>query len=341
MDGVTSNPPNGNDVLKEFLQDKSAREILSNFFVEPNSEDPSGRLNDAAIIAIDTEWWQKHPNPMTELGISELQNKFILPNIYANNILTGVQTVHARLKPYAHLHNDFPGAGDPEKFELGTTKFVTEEEARQVLVDTFVRPHELDPTNLQPIILVGHAVENEFEHILEAFGVDLLSYGTIVKVIDTQVMAEEAGIRGPRGPLISLKNLLSHFNLTVPNLHSAGNDAAATLMAAVLITLKENLYPGVGTNKPPAVVDNINIQWIVSALLTENKTPAPLWGVELFCTRCERENHLRANCFAKLQCEICKCSGVKRLYNASRTHAAGRCMFKYWALPPRDVGMHP
>ncbi|PZD27189.1 hypothetical protein A1F97_10780, partial [Pyrenophora tritici-repentis] len=239
MDGISSNQSTGNDILKEFLQDKSANEILGHFFGAPMVNDPSGRLNDAAIISIDTEWWQKDPNPVTELGISELQSKFVFPSVHATNILTGVQTAHARLKPHAHLINKFPGAGDPEKFELGTTKFVTEEEAKQVLIDAFVRPHLEDPTYLQPIILVGHAVENEFEHILEAFGVDLLSYGTIVKVIDTQAMAKDAGILGPKGPLISLGDLISHFNLTVPNLHSAGNDAAATLMAAVLVSLKE------------------------------------------------------------------------------------------------------
>ncbi|PWO20273.1 HcaE, Phenylpropionate dioxygenase, partial [Pyrenophora tritici-repentis] len=183
---------------------------------------------------------------------------------------------HSDHWPHAHLINKFPGAGDPEKFELGTTKFVTEEEAKQVLIDAFVRPHLEDPTYLQPIILVGHAVENEFEHILEAFGVDLLSYGTIVKVIDTQAMAKDAGILGPKGPLISLGDLISHFNLTVPNLHSAGNDAAATLMAAVLVSLKEVLYPGVGANKPPAIVEDINIPWVVSALLTDYKSPAPI-----------------------------------------------------------------
>jgi len=337
MVGISSSAYNGNELLKAFLESKSANEVLGNFLGAPVLDDPSGRLHDAAIISLDTEWWQKEPKPVTELGMSELENKFISPNIHANNILTGVQTAHARIIPHAHLRNNFPGAGDPEKFELGTTKFITEDEARQVLINTFVRPHQLDPTYLQPIILVGHAVDNEFDHILSEFGVDLLSYGTIVKVIDTQAMAQDAGIKGPKGPFIGLKDLLSHFNLTVPNLHSAGNDAAGTLIAAILLALKDTLYPGVGHNKPPAIVDGIDVQWVVSALMTANKSPVPVWGLELFCTRCEHDNHLRSECFAKVQCEICTSSGVKRLFNASRTHTTGRCLFQHQELPPSDM----
>ena len=53
-----------------------------------------------------------------------------------------------------------------ENFHLSNTKFVTLEEAKQVLINSFVRPREFgDKTDLQPMILVGHAIENEFDYI--------------------------------------------------------------------------------------------------------------------------------------------------------------------------------
>lgn len=333
--GMSCSGSTGNDLLREFLEDKSAEKVLGNFLGTPILDDPSGRLDDAAIISIDMEWWQYNSKPVTEIGISELKNKFPSPNVHAHDILAGVQTAHARIIPHAHLRNTFRGAGDPEKFELGTTKFVTKDQAKQVL-DTFVRQDQQAPAYLQPIILVGHAVDNDFEHILSEFDIDLLSYGSIVKVIDTQVMASAASITGPNGYRISLTGLLKHFNLTIPNLHSVANDAAGTLMAAVLLALKTTLYPGAGPFKPPAVVDGNDVQEIISTLLTDHKSPEPVWGMKVLCTRCERNSHLRAECFAKVQCKICRGSGVWRLSNDSRTHKASRCLFQHQALPPPD-----
>jgi hypothetical protein len=131
----------------------------------------------------------KDPKPTTELGISELMIKGGPAPVHAGNIITSIQTAHARIVPNAHLLIIFAHAGNPEFFNFGTTKFVTLEETRQVLTYTFVRPSSGDLSNLQPIILIGHAVEYEFEHLQCAFGVNLRSYGTIVNVIDTQDMA--------------------------------------------------------------------------------------------------------------------------------------------------------
>jgi hypothetical protein len=61
------------------------------------------------------------------------------PTAHAGNLITSIQTAHARIIPNAHL-NVFPGTGNPECFNFGITKFVTMTEAKQVLIDTFVRP---------------------------------------------------------------------------------------------------------------------------------------------------------------------------------------------------------
>jgi hypothetical protein len=315
-----------NGFLASILASNFTAEILANFLGYPVF-DPSRRLNMAAVVCLDAEWWIKDPKPTTELGISELMAKDLSPTAHAGNIMTHIQTAHARIIPYAHLINKFSNAGNPENFKFGTTKFVTMEEAKQVLIDTFVRPAADDPTNLQPIILIGHAVKNEFDHLQRTFGVDLRSYGTIVKVIDTQLMAQEAGIRSPKGPYISLSDLLAHFKISIPNLHSAGNDAAGTLIAAILIALKDKLYPGVGTAPPPLVINGQKVQHAVNALRhIDFRAPAPAWGKAVYCTRCERDNHFRGQCRAFVSCTICRDSGVQHLWNAHKTHSATRCV---------------
>ncbi|KAF1941784.1 hypothetical protein EJ02DRAFT_503301 [Clathrospora elynae] len=335
MDNVHT-PRDWNADLTSSLEHKCDKDVLLKFLGSPLHGAPV-RLNEAAVVCIDAEWWMREPKPTTELGVAEMMSTGLFPDVHAANILAGIRVAHARTIAHAHLRNNFPGAGDPENFHFGTSKFVTEEELKQVLIDTFVRERPSDRAgNLQPIILVGHVVENEFDHMQSAFGVDLRSYGTIVKVIYTQVMAHEAGIKGPKGPNISLRDLLAYFNIAIPDMHTAGNDAAGTLIAAILLALKDTLYPGT-VGKPPVMVQELTVQNVVNGLGAMGKAlPAPSWGMEVFCTRCDRDNHVRANCFAKVQCDVCRGSGVKRLYNASRTHVTARYLYQYQDLPPRD-----
>jgi hypothetical protein len=294
-------------------------------------------LNDAAIVCLDIEWWQHDPTLTTELGIAEMSTKGVIPSSHAENILMGIQVAHARLQDNSHLLNTFQGAGNPEVFSFGTSKFVTAEEAKGVLINTFVRARLDGDGSLQPIILVGHDVKNEFEHIERAFGIDIRCYGTIVKVIDTQAMALEAGIEGPKGPSIGLGDLLAYFNINIHNLHTAGNDAAATLMVAVLIVLKSYLYP---TGPPRPFQQHRNIHDVVRRVMALGKTSSPpSWGRSRFCTRCDRDNHVRANCFAKVSCDICRDSGVKRLYNAHLTHSKSKCVYNHHELPDKDYGV--
>jgi hypothetical protein len=325
-----------NSYLAGALAIQGDADVLRHFIGFPFLGAPAA-LNEAAIVCLDMEWWQKDPKPTTEIGIAEIMLKGMIPGVHAENILTGIQVAHARAIPYAHLINNFHGAGDPENFHFGTTKFVTSEEAKQVIIDTFVRPRVGGDGSLQPIILVGHAVDNEFDHIQRAFGVDLRSYGTVIKVIDTQVMASKAGIEGPNGPSIGLRDLLAYFNIKISNLHTAGNDAAGTLIAAVLLALKPGLYPSPG--KPPAIVQGRNIQDVVNRVMDIGKSmPPPSWGCIFYCTRCGRDNHVRKTCFAKISCAICRDSGVVRLYNAHKTHTTANCTYQYQFLPTVDHG---
>lgn len=128
-----------NACLATLLKNFDDASILPNFLGFPLFG-ATAALNEAAIVCLDIEWWQHEPKPTTELGIAELMTKGQAPNTLAENILLSIQVAHARIMLYAHLKNTFKGAGDPEVFDFGTTKFVTEEEAKKILISTFVGP---------------------------------------------------------------------------------------------------------------------------------------------------------------------------------------------------------
>jgi hypothetical protein len=241
--------------------------------------------------------------------------------------------------PHAHLLNNFTGAGNSEVFHFGTTKLVTVEKSKQVIINTFVR-HCVDGNgSLQPTVLIGHTIENELDHIQRALAVDSRSYGTVIKIIDTQVMAKKAGIVGPNGSNIGLRDLLQHLNIQIDNLHTAGNDSAGTLIVAVLLALEDDLYL---FGEPTAIVQGRHIQDVVDHVITTRKSSTPpRWGREPFCTRCGRENHIRASCHARVRCSICYQSNVGRLLSAATTHMTANCLYNYLPKPAPDYdGTH-
>lgn len=321
--------------LAQELNLVSDKNVLRHFYGFPIFGAPSV-LHEAAIVCLNASWWQKEPFPTTEFGIAELMVKGLTPTIHAENILNGMRVAHARIIPNAHLQNYYSDSGDPEQFNFGVTKFVTMQEAREILINTFVRVRTVgnDSGALQPIILVGHAVDNFLEHTKHSFGVDLHSYGTIVKIIDTQNLAKQASIHSSKGPNISLQHLLEHFKIRINNLHTAGNDAAGTLIAAILTALKDDIYMyGV----PQAVVVNRDIQDVIEHLQALGKSlSAPPWGREKFCTRCDRENHLRTDCRAIVHCLTCENSGVAMLFKARKTHTTSRCLYRFLELHPKE-----
>jgi hypothetical protein len=146
---------NWNTFLTDFLAGCSDADIIRHFVGYPMTGAPI-ILKEAAVVCLDTECWSREPKPTTEIGISELMLKGVVPDAHAENILISIQSAHARVMQHAHLRNTFHGAGDSENFHFGTTKFVTMEEAKQVLINTFVRPNA--KSALQPVVLIGHAV---------------------------------------------------------------------------------------------------------------------------------------------------------------------------------------
>lgn len=336
--------------LTRWLADFTQTDILRHFLNHTLPNAPA-ILSEAVIVALDTEWFQDQPQALTEIGIAELDWKHPNCNVYANapgghyahaaEKLGGIEVQHYRVIEFAHLSNSFKGCGDPEGFQFGTTEYVGRFTVPDLLTATFQRylPHG----RFRPVIFLGHAIANDFAHLQNATGVDLMSYGTIVSILDTQTLALEAGISNGRGLQIGLKDLLKHFHLPPRdprpcaalnedlNLHTAGNDAAYTLIAAVLVALKPFIYPyGVfehmGNPSPTCPVSHImGVVQMVREASSARASRRPLLGMTVFCTRCEGRNHAAKQCMAVLKCDLCAKSPSQALRRLWRSHGTQRC----------------
>ncbi|KAF2679757.1 hypothetical protein K458DRAFT_460608 [Lentithecium fluviatile CBS 122367] len=339
------NPYTGTDLQKKelagFLAAQKDIDVMMHFLGRPLHDAPF-TLDEAVIVCLNLEWWQKEPHPTTEVGIAELHPMGQFPTTHAENILTQIRVAHARVMEHAHLVNRFKGAGDPEDFHFGISKFVTVQEARLVLVNTFCRLRADRKGQMQPIILLAHDAEGKFTHIKEKLNIDILALNTVVKVIDTQKLAQQAGIMGPVGPTISLAHLVHHFNIQPDNLHTAGNDAGYTMITAILASLKNDLYGQYlpfarAFGPPPPVVKGRHIIEVIDNVMMIGKsTPPPPWGRLYYCTRCGRMNHQRLNCFANVACTICRSSNNPKLVGAYRTHDTEKCLYRFVPLPETD-----
>jgi hypothetical protein len=338
---VSTNPYSGTDPVKAelaaYLSTQKDIDVMLHFLGCPLVDAPNS-LSEAAIVSLNLEWWEKEPHPTTEIGIAELHPVEQLPTTHAENILTEITVAHARIAENSHLLNRFHGAGKPDEFHFGTTKYVTMQEARQILVDTFCRLPADRKGKMQPMILLAHGADGKFNHIKEKMGFDVLGLSTVVKVLDTQRLAQQAGISGPKGPTISLEHLVDHFNINNHNLHTAGNDAAYTMITAVLASLKNHIYGqhlAKAFDPPPEIANGLHIAEVINKVMWVNrKNPPPSWGQLEYCSRCSGSDHLRNNCYAKVACEICKNSENPKVARAFKTHMTEKCLYHHYLPLP-------
>ena len=133
-------------------------------------------LKGCVFRSIDLEWFELGPQRITEIGIAILNQCGS-----TSKPITKIQEMrvrHMRLRETAHLVNSFKCEGHPENFSFGKTTFVTSSEAKQALND-YLAPRD-QSGSLKPIILIGHAVDNDIDVLREKFDFDLAASGNIV-----------------------------------------------------------------------------------------------------------------------------------------------------------------
>lgn len=148
-----------------------------------------------------------------------------------------------------------------ENYITGSESYIEKASNRFVFGEsTTIRPaelvHRIDRTlpKDRPVILVGHAVENELD-VCHALGYALAHPN--IDVIDTLLVANEVF----QPWRCSLGALLHRLRCPVARLHSAGNDANFTLRAALILavyTYPDQDHPVVGRLRQIALSHSTN-----------------------------------------------------------------------------------
>ncbi|KAF2491538.1 hypothetical protein BU16DRAFT_621084 [Lophium mytilinum] len=299
--------------LRSWNQVKTMRWALGN-----GSESAENQPSSAILIAIDCEWHENEPRELTEIGIAMLDTRDIQglePGPNAENWLDKIWFYHLRIREHGHMLNTRFCPGHPDDFNWGTTKWVTKAEASRALHDLFTERVEPPKPELCPVVFLGHAVHGDSQKLAEHLQFDMGAIGSVVSTLDTQVIANECGYRG-RGDTIGLGPLCSRFDISPKHLHNAGNDSGYTLITAVMMGLTSEQKELAKVDKP---VDSL----MTSLMAARKSYRPPSWGVESFCTRCDRVGHVQPQCRARVECSKCKAKS-RRGYRSHSTHRCTR-----------------
>lgn len=278
------------------------------------------------LVTIDCEHYTSNSDEMTEIGVCITKTEEAAPisrneifGDHGENLMKVNQFHLLRLIEKSHLLTTDANSRGPEGNRFGGARFVTFSEARQILHDIMVQPivgvKGLEGAN-RPVILLGHSLKNDRHHLSAkdlAFDVDTLS--TIIRELDTQqITVDRKYWFNPSDP-VGLPPLVSKLGFEHTDAHTAANDAARTLMCAILMAIPMSARQG----------RSRSVQDIARAVeLDSQRTFVPLGGTAMYCSKCGSTTHLRKNCTEKdrIRCDECASRGLSTL---STTHIALHC----------------
>ncbi|KAF2742745.1 hypothetical protein M011DRAFT_376559, partial [Sporormia fimetaria CBS 119925] len=203
--------------------------------------DAPALLNHAIVNCIDVEKWERDRTgkKLTEIGLST----FAVSDMHAvknngprgENLLKRMWFYHYRIIPYAHLINGRFCEGNPTKNHFGTTCFIDLDEAKRMLESAFKWPTKGGTAEpFSPVIFLGHALRGDIKMLRDAYNLPKSTFDMVVKTIDTQDMAPAVGLWHGKNK-ISLLNLCAYNDFDFADPHTAGNDAAYTMISAVFM----------------------------------------------------------------------------------------------------------
>jgi len=256
-------------------------------------------LRDAIIVGLDAEWYEFDSSHITELGVSiitpELFDKTLAGTWCAPwDILKCMVNYHVCIKDNIHMVNSELCPGYPDKFQFGSTTFVSMKEAQTLLRHAFLR---YDASGRpRPIIFVGHAVDNDIEIIKDRFDFDIQALGVVVATIDTQILAAESG-HVSRKLRISLRDLLCRYDIDEEFLHNAGNDTVCTMIAAVLMAYQSSTAGHSAYYK--------ELKRYIHSNAETRLIEFPQFGIRVFCRNCLSNKHFAKDCPESVFCRTC------------------------------------
>lgn len=203
-----------------------------------DSPTPFPFWRDAIFVSVDVEVNERCHSQVTEIGISTLDTRDlagIAPGPHGENWQTRILSRHLRVKEFKNHVNKLYVRGCPDKFEFGTSEWVSSDNVSEAVQGCFTLPSFFDgpEKNLRPLVLVGHGLDADIQY-LQLANVHIIddSEGASKFADRIDTAASFQMIRGETETR-SLGVVIADLGMTGWNLHNAGNDARYTMQALV------------------------------------------------------------------------------------------------------------
>jgi len=293
--------------LRASLSAHPDQEVLRTYF-KGTSGSP---LCSAVLVTLHRKWSAHAPYRLTSLGITTYTRGSTTTTTttttttgvpptagpHAENILRELWCLHLVIRPFAHLDSTANGLAP---FHFGHTVYVSPAEALDMLSAIWHQPidDQHPRQGFRPIVYLSFGDNDSLAKMRRpAFDFDPATVDTTVATLDAQIIPQQAKIT--RHADASLDYLLLQFRLSGFHLENAGNAAVYVAVAAVLSALRVDLYASAknAAAKPGRSGQSSGKEAgeVVQGLM-DWPTPAPPWGVEVYCWRCGSGEHGLGGC---------------------------------------------
>ncbi|TAQ85877.1 hypothetical protein B7494_g5779 [Chlorociboria aeruginascens] len=222
----------------------AAAELPPATIFDPQTPVTFNQEGSVIFVCIDVEAYERNANLITEIGVATLDTADITtmaPGIDGESWRKAIRARHFRINEYKYLINHEFVDGCPDRFEFGTSEFISIKDAPQIVSTCFNPPfsgpasdNKLEDQPKRNIILVGHDLGADI-NFLRSIGYELNNLSNIQETVDTSTMwrylKRDTNIR-------NLGSILAELGIVGWNLHNAGNDAVYTLYAMLGIAIK-------------------------------------------------------------------------------------------------------
>jgi len=279
------------------------------------------------VICLDCEHWSSNTEEPTEVGIATFSRRDMFRLVaqgdygdHGEHLLQQVKFYLLRLIETAHLPCMQIGSRGVNGNRFGQGRFVTFAEARQIMKNLFIQPIPgvYGVKGSHPIVVLGQDIGHDRDNLRDkptAFDID--GIGTVVRYIDTQVLARDRKYWVANSNQIGLRNLVSALWFEHSDAHTAANDAARTLISAFQIALGGHECKIFPTKTMMEVATSVE-QYSVANF-------TPIGGVKEYCWKCGNAGHMNAACQATgLFCD--ECTRNQCTINPGEEHITAHCL---------------
>lgn len=208
---------------------------------------------------------------------------------------------------------------------FGQTRFLTKEQSCDMLTEMFTWPieHGKPERGYCPVVVMGHSIGDDFAQLNKTLGFNAAGFDSVVKIIDTQHLSRETGYWRNMANPTGLAKLVPKCGFEYRDPHTASNDAAMTLIAAIQMVLPSSLKDKKSPGK--------TLQTVIDDVEKASQHQMWTWGTDKYCIRCGQHGHTKTNyrgrrCFVKVNCLHCATSRTEKRQHAAYTHRTECCI---------------